>query len=179
MGRVKDEPASPKPASKSGAAAKAATTRSLPSGVARFFGNFLRGDSYKPTQGRHARLGTALGLIAVVLAGLYTLHNHVLESSDPITRLGLPALLAAALAWVIYRLVNFPPFADFLIATEAEMNKVSWITWPELKRATIVVIVTVLILALYLFAVDLVWQALLKFVGVLKFASSGFGSQAG
>jgi preprotein translocase subunit SecE len=180
MGRVKDEPASPKPAGSSKAgAAKAAPSRSLPSGLARFFGNFLKGDPYKPTQGWNARLWTAIGLGALVVAGLYTLHTHVLESSAIGPRLGVPAILGAALAWVIYRLVNFPPFADFLIATEAEMNKVSWITWPDLKRATVVVIVTVLILALYLFAVDLLWQALLKFFGVLKFASSGFGSQAG
>ena len=33
---------------------------------------------------------------------------------------------ALVLGWLIFRLVQFPPFAEFLIATEAEMNKVSW-----------------------------------------------------
>ena len=41
-------------------------------------------------------------------------------------RFGLPALLLAAGWWISYRIVNFPAFADFLIAVEAEMNKVSW-----------------------------------------------------
>ena len=36
-------------------------------------------------------------------------------------------LLAAGL-WASYRLVNVPAVADFLIAVEAEMNKVSWPT---------------------------------------------------
>src|SRR2546430_6963945 len=36
----------------------------------------------------------------------------------------LPLLLAAASLWLAYRVVNYPTFADFLIATEAEMNKV-------------------------------------------------------
>ena len=33
--------------------------------------------------------------------------------------------------WIGYRLVNMPQFADFLIAVEAEMNKVSW---PSARR---------------------------------------------
>ena len=35
------------------------------------------------------------------------------------------AVLAFGL-WLGYRIVNVPQFADFLIAVEAEMNKVSW-----------------------------------------------------
>lgn len=178
MGRVKDEPASPKLPAKAGGA-KSTPARGAPSGLSRFFGNLFRADSYKPSQGKHARLWTAIGLGLLVVSGLYSLNLHVLDAAEPMTRLGVPAILGVVFAWFIYRLINYPAFADFLIATEAEMNKVSWITWPDLKRATVVVIVTVLILAVYLFAVDLVWQALLKFLGVLKFSSSGFGSQAG
>ncbi len=33
--------------------------------------------------------------------------------------------------WLCFRLVNMPRFADFLIAVEAEMNKVSWPTRPR------------------------------------------------
>src|SRR3712207_7334919 len=38
----------------------------------------------------------------------------------------LPILLGGLLVWFAWRVVNMPTFADFLIATEAEMNKVSW-----------------------------------------------------
>lgn len=40
----------------------------------------------------------------------------------------MPLVLGLLLFWVSYRVVNMPVFADFLIATEAEMNKVSWTT---------------------------------------------------
>ena len=41
------------------------------------------------------------------------------------------------LGWIIFRLVQYPPFVEFLIATEAEMNKVSWTSRDDLYRATI------------------------------------------
>lgn len=176
MGKVRDEATSPKPAKP---AAAGSGKRSFPTGLSRFFGNLVRADAYKPTQGWHARLWTAVGLGALVAAGLYVLYLRLADETSAPARFGIPAALAAAFGWFIYRLIHYPPFADFLIATEAEMNKVSWTTWPELKRATLVVITTVFLLAIYLFGVDLVWQALLKFLGVLRFASSGFGSQAG
>ena len=61
--------------------------------------------------------------------------------------LGFPAVLALVLGWVIFRIVHFPPFAEFLIATEAEMNKVSWTSKDDLYRATTVVLATVLLMA--------------------------------
>lgn len=176
MGKVRDEAASPKPVKP---AVKASTGRGLPSGLTRFLANLVRPDVYKPNQGWYARLLTALGLGALLAAGLYALYNRIADVTTPTVRFGVPAAVGAVLGWFIYRLVHYPPFADFLIATEAEMNKVSWITWPELKRATIVVIITVMLMGLYLFGVDLVWQALLKAIGVLRFTSSGLGSQAG
>jgi len=51
----------------------------------------------------------------------------------PALRYTLPLLLLAASIWLAWRVVNFPPFADFLIATEAELNKVSWTTRPRLN----------------------------------------------
>ena len=66
-----------------------------------------------------------------------------------------------------YRVVNFPAFGDFLIATEAELNKVSWSPWSKLKQDTVVVLVTVLLLTLFLFVVDQGWAWLLTRVGVV------------
>ncbi len=60
--------------------------------------------------------------------------------------------------WMSYRLVNVPRFADFLIAVEAEMNKVSWPTRGELFRASVVVLVTIFALAVVLFGFDFVWN---------------------
>ncbi len=66
--------------------------------------------------------------------------------------------------------MNFPPFADFLIATEAELNKVSWTTRPRLIQDTIVVLVTTFLLALFLFLMDQTWRVVLSWkpIGVLQ-----------
>jgi len=74
--------------------------------------------------------------------------------------------------WLAFRAVNVPQFADFLIAVEAEMNKVSWPSRAEMFRSTIVVIVTIFGLAVVLFGYDLIWRYLLYLIGVLP-SSSG------
>ena len=61
---------------------------------------------------------------------------------------------ALVLGWLLFRLVQYPPFVEFLIATEAEMNKVSWTSRDDLYRATTVVLLTVTLMSLYLFGVD-------------------------
>ncbi len=72
----------------------------------------------------------------------------------PATRFVIPAAVGAVLGWLIFRLVEFPPFVEFLIATEAEMNKVSWTSRDDLYRATTVVLSTVVLMAVFLFGVD-------------------------
>lgn len=80
------------------------------------------------------------------------------------SRYYIPGLILAAGLWLGYRLVNLPTFADFLIAVEAEMNKVSWPSRTELVRSSTVVIILIFGLTLTLFAYDTIWQALLKYV---------------
>jgi len=69
----------------------------------------------------------------------------------------LALLLIAVGMWGAWRAVNYPGFADFLIATEAEMNKVSWSTRKRLVQDTIVVLVTVLLFTLFLLVIDQLW----------------------
>jgi preprotein translocase SecE subunit len=85
----------------------------------------------------------------------------------------LPILLALASLWLAYRVVNYPVFADFLIATEAELNKVSWTTRRRLVQDTIVVLTTVLLMTVFLFVVDVAWGWLLSRVGVLQLNPTG------
>ena len=80
----------------------------------------------------------------------------------------VPLLLFLVLIWFAWRVVNWPLFADFLIATEAEINKVSWTTRKRLIQDTIVVLVTVILLTTFLFIVDLFWIDFLGRVGVLR-----------
>lgn len=173
MGKVRDEVSakSSKPAPKGSAGAK-------PSRLGPFFINLVRTDVFKPTQGKNARLWTAVGLGALVAAGLYRAFDlYFKDMYSPGPRYALVAGLGAAFAWFIWRLIQYPPFADFLIATEAEMRKVSWTTPEALKRATIVVLVTIFVMAFYLFAVDFLWGWLLQVFRVLRISSDDMGSQ--
>lgn len=177
MGKVRDDAAAEKPAK---SASKGTTGRPGSSWFSGFIANFLRADVYKPTQGWNARMLTALGLVLVVGTGIWRLFVTQLQGETAVpVQFGLPLALGALFGWVIFRLIQYPPFADFLTATEAEMNKVSWTSWPELKRATGVVLATVLLMSLYLFGVDWVWTMLLQTLGILRFASGDFGSQVG
>jgi len=84
----------------------------------------------------------------------------------------VPLLLIMLALWGSWRIVNLPAFADFLIATEAELNKVSWATQRRLVQDTIVVLITVVLLAGYLFVMDQTWRVILSWkpIGVLQFS---------
>lgn len=73
-----------------------------------------------------------------------------------------PIILAGVLLWLAWRVVNLPTFADFLIATEAEMNKVSWTSRKRLFQDTIVVLTTMILMTLFLFVVDIIWIKVLS-----------------
>jgi preprotein translocase subunit SecE len=51
----------------------------------------------------------------------------------------LPLAVLVGGLWASFRVVQMPSFADFLIAVEGEMNKVSWPARGELFRASAVV----------------------------------------
>jgi preprotein translocase subunit SecE len=89
------------------------------------------------------------------------------EAVSAALRFGLPALLLAAGWWISYRIVNFPSFADFLIAVEVEMNKVSWPSRSELIRASTVVLVVIVSLALLIAAFDVVWRMFFQSLGIV------------
>jgi len=142
---------------------------------------------YMKGQGRRVRRGTMLGILAIVAAGLW---EHVWSRSLTINtqwRVPLPfapdhpglvvlyapgltlsIVIAVVAIWFSYRLVNYPRFADFLIATDAELNKVSWSTGRKLLQDTVVVLVTVALMAVFLWIMDFVWTFLLIQLGVLR-----------
>lgn len=57
---------------------------------------------------------------------------------------------------------------DFLIATDLEMKKVHWSTWKDIKAQTAVVIGASVIIAGFLFVVDLAFQGLFRMIDILK-----------
>lgn len=145
--------------------------------------------AYKKSQGQRVRRGTILGILAMAGPGIYILHYALGRGGDnhwflripftspevklvilPDVQFSLPIILAAAALWFAYRVVNYPVFADFLIATEAELNKVSWTTRKRLFQDTIVVLTTVILMTVFLFLVDALWSYALssRWIGVLK-----------
>jgi len=115
---------------------------------------------HKSGQGRYVRVGTAIaaGLVALVLCHYVwlLLTRHV--SDDFAYKVyvvyTVPAVLFAAMAVVTAYYLNKPKAADFLIATESEMKKVAWSSKAELVGSTIVVIVTVFLLAVFIYFAD-------------------------
>ncbi len=174
MGKVKDEVSASKPV-KPGKGKPGSAPKGL---FALFLVNLARADLYKPIQGWYARVYTALGLGLILAAGAWRVFDASIEFS-PALRFGLPALFLLILGWVIFRIIHFPPFAEFLIATEAEMNKVSWTSKEDLVRFTTVVLTTVVLMTVFLFMVDTLWTFMLRMIGVLQFGGGGgFGSTA-
>jgi preprotein translocase subunit SecE len=133
-----------------------------------FWSELLKVDLYKRNQGRLARQLTAYGLGTLVIFGTYVLSQGPLAGYGALAKQGLPVLITMLAGWIIYRVVNWPLFAEFLISVEAEMNKVSWAGKQELYRATIVVLSTMLFLGVVLFIYDKAWLWILKEIGVLQ-----------
>jgi preprotein translocase subunit SecE len=123
---------------------------------------------YKRNQGKLTRQLTLVAIIGVTLCGCYSLYQSWLLDADRPIQIGVPVAIAAVLSWLGFRAVNYAPFAEFLIAVQAEVSKVNWPSWTELKRATIVVVCTMAFLGFILFVYDIVWFWLLSLFGVLN-----------
>ncbi len=114
---------------------------------------------YKRGQGKYTRLCSAFA--AAIIAGLGCLQlNKRLSATD----LGLwieamvPAGLFVFFALLISWLMNKPSVADFMIAAEGEMKKVSWSSKQEIAVSTFIVIVVVVFMALLLGATDITFR---------------------
>ena len=116
-------------------------------------------DIYKRGQGKYTRLYSALGAAIIVGLGCLRLYKK-LQAAD----LGLwvetmvPAGLFVALGFLIFLLVNKATVADFMIAAEGEMKKVSWSSRREIAVSTFIVIVVVVLVAVLLGAADLIFK---------------------
>ena len=121
----------------------------------------LKYDIYKRSQGRMVRQITCMAIWVTIALGAWRMYS-LMSDAQPVFKYVVPAVLLAVGLWVGYRAVNLPSFADFLIAVEAEMNKVSWPSRSELVRASMVVILLIFGLTVVLFAYDYAWAWLLS-----------------
>jgi preprotein translocase subunit SecE len=143
-----------------------------------FWTEMFQSGLYKRSQGRITRQITFAALAVAFAVGWWRLAVTMTSWAwfrglvPQNLSLDLAAMLVAGIVfllpgiWFAYRIVNYSRFADFLIAVEAEMNKVSWPTRPELMRAVAVVLFTVFFLAVVLFGYDLLWNYIFRLLGV-------------
>lgn len=122
---------------------------------------------YKKGQGKYTRLCSAFGLAIFAVLGSWRLYVSLDASSlwgmsnrahlwvSTMVPVGLFVVLALVIVW----LANKPSLADFMIASEGEMKKVSWSSKQEIFVSTVVVIVVVVVMAVLLGITDLGFQA--------------------
>jgi preprotein translocase subunit SecE len=137
------------------------------SGWMQMIQELLKTEIYKRSQGRLVRQFTCLAIWTAFALGsyrMYELRNYLFPNLPPWLGYVIPGVVLLVGIWIGYRIVNFPSFADFLIAVEAEMNKVSWPSRTELIRASMVVIVLMFGLTAVLYTYDLVLNWLLVHV---------------
>lgn len=132
-----------------------------------FVQELFRFDLYKRSQGRIARQVTFAALAVIFALASWCLYDYYALSGLTV-QYGISGAVLLGGLWASFRVVQMPSFADFLISVEAEMNKVSWPTWPELFRSSMVVILMIFILAAILFLYDLTWKFVLEDVLRLK-----------
>ena len=159
-----------------------ATTQDNTAAGSSLWGELLSFAVYKRTQGRVARQATFAAVAVTLAIGVWRLAQVLplwMSNASALTpgaagadlgvyRFLVPGLLLAAGLWLAYRAVNVPRFADFLIAVESEMAKVSWPTAGEVARSSAVIIFLIFALAAILAAYDLFWWFVLRAIQGFK-----------
>lgn len=129
---------------------------------------------YKPGQGRYARIATGVLLALLVGYGCASLRQVLSEAGTLVESGRLTLTYAQVVPVVVFVLstaalaaaLNYPKFADFLIETEIEMGRVVWPTRKAVFTSAVVVIITMLVMAGFLYGADRLLLRLLKVVGL-------------
>jgi preprotein translocase subunit SecE len=137
-----------------------------------FWSELFQFGLYKPNQGRIVRQITFAAMALLGSLGAWELYRSgALAGLGGVSHLLLIALIMMA-CWFAFRIVNYSTFAGFLIAVEAEMNKVSWPTKNEVWNAALVVMFVIFAMATFLFLFDLLWTFVFELIGI-RYSDSG------
>ena len=132
-----------------------------------FWSELFQFGLYKPNQGRIVRQVTFISIVIIACLSAFEIGKlRFLSEMFTGSNYIFPFALGLIGVWFAYRIVNYSKFADFLIAVEAEMNKVSWPSKQELWRASCVVIFVIFSMALALFLFDIIWTAVFEAIGI-------------
>jgi len=137
--------------------------------------------SYKEDQGRHVRMVAFWSIVFFLGFGCRFLHDVMIQWEDlraplggvriPVVGVNLsPAFLVSGLVFcagllVVHRWQQRPKMAELLIETEAELKRVSWPKAGEVWNASIVVMVSVVLLGGILAVADMfLYRLLVKYM---------------
>ena len=136
--------------------------------------------SYKEDQGRHVRMAAFWSVIFFVGFGCNFLHGLLIRSPSlraPIQGIRIPvvgvdlspaflvtSLVFCACLFSVYRWQQKPKVADLLIDTEAELKRVSWPKGEEVWNASVVVVLSVIILGVLLAVADMFLFRLMRYL---------------
>jgi len=117
---------------------------------------------YKRGQGKYTRLCSAFAAAIIAGLGCLQLYKKLEAVEWGLSRKAalwvatmVPAGLFVVFALLISWLINKASVADFMIAAEGEMKKVSWSSKQEIAVSTFIVIVFVIMMATLLGTTDL------------------------
>lgn len=147
---------------------------------------------YRKKQGIYARYGVAAILGLIALFASYALYGTLIALPEVYAGARVPVLnvsfnwgfLGAAILFLVCGVfvgilvggvqTRIAPLdaggrkmVDFLVDTQAELQKVSWPTKQELVGSIFVVIVSVIVLTFYIFGVDFLMREVMKLLGFL------------
>ena len=119
-------------------------------------GNVVAFDIYKRGQGKYTRVVTFVaGTVIGLLVARYVWEElRAVTNLTPYVVYGVPLVIFGGVLLLMAWVVNRPRSADFMIATEGEMKKVS--------------IATTLIMAVLLWTVDQAFYFFFSAIGVLQ-----------
>ena len=127
---------------------------------------------HKRGQGSWARLCAYLFGGAIILFGAYQLYGSINRPGEQVYMTGVPVLgvlsafkiIAITVALLgllgLHLVLNKPRSVDLMIETEQEMRRVQWPAGKAVWNATLVVAFVSLLLALLMWALDLVLRQL-------------------
>ena len=125
--------------------------------------------TYKKTQGRPTRqialrvVIASLSWFLIQIAAMFVSRRQVGIWWLPICigLVGVAGLISVAV-------LNRPRWVDFLISVQAEIDKVTWPSKGEVRKATMVVLVLLVSMAGVIFVFDVIWQKVFKTIGFLQ-----------
>lgn len=141
--------------------------------------------AYRKDQGRMARLTAFWSLAILIFYGCTSLHTYLprfwgalgkplwtgarvpVVGLDISGALILTVIVLGASIYLLHRWQTKPANADLLIETESELRKVTWPTFDEALKSSIVVIICVIFLMGFLALADFVlgWWAMRVLTG--------------